>query len=241
MTSRHQSDAGLDELLKSALADDLPPDVAAGMRERAARFRERMARREEGAAFRAPMFRKTAWAALSLLFLVSGGLLQGRGSRSPLADGISLLKTRLAVSGRLADAESMSCSVRIRRPDGASIDYEIAWRAGRPAEVRAEGPEGPAPGGPPEMPEALASTVAWLSTPSSVGKRLSGGWRFIRTSWEAGCDVGAYAIPAGPGSEALEFTIDLCAYLPVRIAGTSGTGFFPGSPDGFSWEATFKY
>lgn len=242
MTSKQPNGPDLDELLKRAMADDLPPDVAAGMREGLARFRERTARREDGVASRAPLFRKTAWAALSLLFLVCGGLLQGRGSRNPLSDGISLIKTRLAVSGQLAAAESMFCSVRLRRPDGTSVDYEIAWRSGSPAEVRAKRPEEPVPGGPPGVPEAaLASMVASLSSPSAVGNRLSGGWRFIRTSRKAGCDVGSYAIPAGAGPEAVEFAIDMCTYLPVRIAGTGGAGLFPGSPDGFSWEATFKY
>lgn len=234
MTSKRPNGTDLDELLKRALTDDLPPEVAAGMRERLSRVRERTARREGGAALRIPLFRKTAWAALSLLFLISGGLLQGRGSRNPLSNGISLIKTRLAVSGELLAAESMFCSVRVRRPDGASVDYEIAWHAESQAEVRAGRTEVP-------VPEDLASMIAAFSSPSAVGKLLSGGWRFIGTSRDAGCDVGAYATSAGPGSEALEFTIDLCTYLPVRIAGTGGTGLFPGSPDDLSWEATFNY
>ncbi len=53
--------------------------------------------------------------------------------------------------------------------------------------------------------------------------------------------AGTYAIPAGDGQPALEFSIDMCTSLPVRIAGTGGAGLFPGSPDGFSWEAAFKY
>ena len=141
MTSKRPNGMDLDELLKRALADDLPPDAAAQMREGLARFHKRTVRREDGAAFRTPLFQKTAWAALSLLFLISGGLLQGRGSRNPLSNGISLIKTRLAVSGELAAAESMFCSVRVRRADGASVDYEIAWRAGSRAEVRARSAE----------------------------------------------------------------------------------------------------
>lgn len=246
MTSRHQNDAGLDELLKSALADDLPPDVAAGMRDRLARFRERTTPRERREASRAPLFRKTAWAALSLLTLVSGGLLQGWGSRNPLSDGISLVKTRLAVSGQLAAAESMSCSVRVRRPDGTSFDYEITWRAGGPAEVHLKGPEGSlpgefSPGEPPDISDGQVLTVASVSTPSALGKRLSGGWRFIGTSREAGCDVGVYATPAETGPAALQFEIDMCTHLPVRIAGTGGPGLSPKCPADFSWEATFRF
>ena len=246
MTSKRANDANLDGLLKRALSDNLPPDVAAGMRDRFARFRERTRPRERREASRAPLFRKTAWAALSLLTLVSGGLLQGRGSRNPLSDGISLVKTRLAVSGQLAAAESMSCSVHVRRAEGTAFDYEITWRAGSPAEVHLKGPEESLPGEfrpgePPEISDAQVAAVASVSTPSALGKRLSGGWRFIGTSREAGCEIGAYAIPAGAGAANLEFAIDMCTYLPVRIAGTGGPGRSPGSPANFSWEATFRF
>ena len=91
------------------------------------------------------------------------------------------------------------------------------------------------------MPEDLASMIAAFSSPSAVGELLSGGWRFIGTSRDAGCDVGTYAILAEDGRPALEFSIDMCTSLPVRIAGACGAGLFPGSPDGFSWEAAFKY
>lgn len=88
---KHPSDR-VDELLRKALPDDLPADVAIGMRERLARVR---AARERG---RAPaawawMRRREVWAALSVLVLVAGILLQGAGASSPLADRIATLKT----------------------------------------------------------------------------------------------------------------------------------------------------
>ena len=86
-------DAQVDELLRKALSDDLPAGVAARMRARIARIR---AAREEGRAPKAAwawLGRRTVWAALSVLVLVAGILLQGAGASSPLADRIAALKT----------------------------------------------------------------------------------------------------------------------------------------------------
>lgn len=92
-------DRDLDELVREALADDLPADVAAGMRRRIARFR---AEKLEGSAPSLPpaawawLFRRSLWAALSVLMLVAGFLLQGGKPRSPLAERIAAVKTEFA-------------------------------------------------------------------------------------------------------------------------------------------------
>jgi hypothetical protein len=92
-------DRDLDDLLRNTLADDLPDDVAAGMRERIARFR---AEKLAGPAPSAPpaawawLFRRSLWAALSVLMLVAGFLLQGAKPRSPLAERIAAVKTEFA-------------------------------------------------------------------------------------------------------------------------------------------------
>lgn len=88
----------IDDLLREALADDLPSDVAAGMRERIERFRAEKTTREAkpSAAAWAWFLRRGVWAALSILMLVAGILLQGGGSPSPLADRISSVKAAYA-------------------------------------------------------------------------------------------------------------------------------------------------
>ena len=93
--------AEIDDLLRRALADDLPADVEAGMRRRIERFREAKAAaeataRERGAAGRAWLFRRTVWAALSILLLAAGILLQSGKASSPLADRIAAIKTEFA-------------------------------------------------------------------------------------------------------------------------------------------------
>ena len=64
------------------------------MRERIDRFRavEDEAVREPAGAG-AWLFRRTVWAALSILLLAAGILLQGARASSPLADRISAIKT----------------------------------------------------------------------------------------------------------------------------------------------------
>lgn len=94
MIPKRETDRGVDELLRDALRDDLPADVAAGMRERIDGFRAgRTEDRDHPGTAGAWLFRRTVWAALSILLLVAGILLQGARASSPLADRISEIKT----------------------------------------------------------------------------------------------------------------------------------------------------
>ena len=246
MTAKPPDGTNLDELLKRALADDLPPDVAAGMQDRLDRFRAGTTEKDKKMAIRALIFPRSAWAMLSILMLVSGSLLQGLGSRNPLSERISLIRTSLAVAGKLAAAEFMSCSARVRKDDGEFLDCEIEWRSGRPAEVQVKGPDGSLLrkfkfGEPQDAADPMARAVASFSTPSAVSERLSGGWRFVKFSREANCDLGTYTIPAGTGREALEFVIDMCTNLPVRITGTGGLSSSSGGPGDVSWTVRFRF
>jgi len=97
MIPKTSEDAGLDELLKAALADDLPDDAAAGMAERITAFRARM-KEEKGPAAPFWLFRRGILATLAILMFIAGFLLQGFRARSPLADGIALIKTGISNS-----------------------------------------------------------------------------------------------------------------------------------------------
>ena len=97
MTSRPRDNDGLDDLLKAALADDLPADVEAGMRERIRQFRARTAEGGTRARVQSWLAWREAWAVLSVLMLLAGALLQGTGSRTMLAERIAHLKIVSAV------------------------------------------------------------------------------------------------------------------------------------------------
>jgi hypothetical protein len=99
MIAKHDENKGLDDLLKKALADDLPGNVAAGMRDLIDDFRAGAITGDRRTAVWAWLFRRTAWAVLSVLMLVAGILLQGLATRNALADRISLIKTEIASTG----------------------------------------------------------------------------------------------------------------------------------------------
>jgi hypothetical protein len=95
MTDRKRENAYTDDLLRRVLGDDLPPDVQAGMRQRAERFLAE--RRAAGpSADRAWYARRPVWAAVSILMLLAGILLQGKKPSTPLAERISSLKAAYA-------------------------------------------------------------------------------------------------------------------------------------------------
>ena len=96
MSAGSKKNPEIDDLLRKALDDDLPAGVAAGMRDRIVRFRAE--KTDEGATSTAGAwyFRRSVWAALSILMLLAGILLQGGRSSSPLAERISDIKTAYA-------------------------------------------------------------------------------------------------------------------------------------------------
>lgn len=96
MISQNKQGRGVDELLRLALKDDLPPDVEGGMRRRIDRFRAEKTELPAGSAAWAWIFRRSVWAALSILMLVAGILLQGAKASSPLAKRISVVKAAFA-------------------------------------------------------------------------------------------------------------------------------------------------
>jgi hypothetical protein len=246
MTAKQPNGTNLDELLKKAFADDLPPDVAAGMRDRIDRFHAGTIREEPRMTAWVWVFRRTAWAAVSILMIVSGSLLQGLGSRNPLADRISLIGTQQAVLGQLAAAESMSCSARVRNEEGEFLDLEFVWRSGSAEEARVSAPDGSSRrsfilGELGDSADPLVRSAASFSSPNAVRKLLSGGWRLVKFSGEAGRDTGTFTTSSGTGFEVLEFTIDLGTYFPVRITRMDG-GFSASRGTGnILWEARFTF
>lgn len=97
MTSTPRDDDGLDGLLRATFADDLPPDVEVGMKERVRQFRARAP--EDATTMRVWSWLawREAWAVLSILMLMAGALLQGTGSRTALSERIAHLKAAPAV------------------------------------------------------------------------------------------------------------------------------------------------
>lgn len=96
MSANKHPNADLDGLLKNVFADDLPDDVAAGMRRRIAAFRAGKAQDEKSRAAGFWLYRKGLWAALAIGMIVAGFLLQGLQAPSPLAERIALVKAGMS-------------------------------------------------------------------------------------------------------------------------------------------------
>ena len=96
MNPKNHTDETLEGLLRDALADDLPDEVAAGMRNRIAAFRAGAGQRRKSAKVPAWLFRRGLWATLAILMLIAGFALQGLRARNPLADRIAQFKAEVS-------------------------------------------------------------------------------------------------------------------------------------------------
>jgi hypothetical protein len=218
----------IEDLLKKTLPDDLPPEVAAGMRDRLDRFREQRTGRDRRPSSLFPfLVPRGAWASVSLMMLVSGGFLQALGARSPVADRLSAIRTSEVVARRLAAAASMSGSVRILRDDGGVLVYDLLWSREGGSLVSGERPDRP--------------PVTALLDPSSLAAILSGEWGFITFGQEGGRETGIYSVRSPDGRLVLEPEVDLGTFFPVRITGKANLP--AGAEDAGKplWEARYKF
>jgi len=96
MTDQRQHITDVDDLLRRACADDLPDDVAAAMGRRVDAFLAGARVEQRTMSSRAWILPRFAWAALSILMLIAGLLLQGAKASTPLAGRIASVKTAYA-------------------------------------------------------------------------------------------------------------------------------------------------
>jgi hypothetical protein len=246
MSARRPEGADLDEPLKRALADDLPPDAAAGMQERFDRFRAEAMEKERRSPISFLLIRKSAWALISLLMLVSGSLLQGLSPRSPLADRLTTIGTSEMVSKNLAVAQVMSFWARVPQAGGGLLVYEIEWRKARGAAVLIKDPGGRLlvkfeAGAQERSGEPLLVVVAPLLDPSRLRELLSGEWRLVEYSRQDECETGTYSARSPDGRMFLDFTVDMCAYLPVQINASDSSSLVGRATGKTVWQARFNF
>mgnify|MGYP001052833001 CR=1 FL=1 len=103
MTAQHAEDKEWDNTLRTACADDLPPEVAAGMARRIEEFRAATQETARGVRFhQARVVPQAVWAAVGALMLAAGILLQSLEFPNALAERISQIRTEIA-NGALSD------------------------------------------------------------------------------------------------------------------------------------------
>jgi len=163
----------IDDLVRQALKDDLPPDLEEGMKIHFLELRRVMETREPQAARRlsrmgGPLLATGEWqwmrlffgrgalAFLSVLLMVLGGAIHLSGYQGHLAGAVSLLKTSLMISEQMRRATSMECRVQMPANNGQVMRYLIRWTF--PARTRVDCIEGNVP-----------RNILWISdgTPST--------------------------------------------------------------------------
>ncbi len=222
MNTKRPDGDDMGALLRKALADDLPPDVAAGMKNRIERFRERATRNRRLIAVPAVPFGKGAWAALSALVLTAGGLLQALSPRNFLADRVSAIGTSQSVAKRLSEAGAMLCTIRVMRSEEGPLDYAIEWRRDLGTTVTVKSADGRiletfGPEDPGRVTYPGLRDLAPFLDPAKLAELVSGGWRVAGFARQGGCDMGTYEAGRPGGTPAFEITVDQCSFLPVRI------------------------
>ncbi|MFB0566940.1 MAG: hypothetical protein ACETWK_14840 [Candidatus Aminicenantaceae bacterium] len=144
MRKKNSPDFDIDELLKKALKEDLPPEVEIGMKRQLHKFRKKIERPEPERSTRTVMFlrqffhgprwqsmrwifRKDVLASTSVLLVALGGFLHISGSHNSLTENISLLGTSVLVYDQVSHTESMECSVEIPEEKDTFLKYSIQW------------------------------------------------------------------------------------------------------------------
>jgi len=140
----------VDDLLRKALAGDVPPAAKRRMEGVFRRFRE--AHERDGAAagregertgslWLRPNWRwgRRVLAFASLLLVVLGGTLHLAGPRNALADSLFRLNTLVSISRQVRLAGAMDAAVRAWGPDGLPLDCAVVWRAPGTARIEVRG------------------------------------------------------------------------------------------------------
>lgn len=97
MTFQRAKVLDFDDALRTACADDLPPEVAAGMARRIEEFRAAPRDNVRGVRFhQARIVPRAVWAAVGALMLAAGILLQSLGAPSALSERISQIRMEIA-------------------------------------------------------------------------------------------------------------------------------------------------
>jgi hypothetical protein len=223
----------LRRVVREALPDDLPPELARSLREGLRPHWRRVARSEPALAPRPrPGWNPTfLLPAAALLMIAVGAVLHGAAPPRVLAESLAVRKVASAAALRLAQASAMRCVVEPSPPGRAHGRYRVEWRAGSPSQVWLEtagaAPRTAALGG---GRTAAGSTVASdepppllraLLSPEHVARLLDGAWRPAAPPPGAPERAAAFTVSAPDGSAAFAVVLDAATLLPTGVEDSS--------------------
>ncbi len=240
MNRSNSPEPDLDELLKQALKDDLPPEAEAKMNWQFLNLKRTLGRSESLAeADEWPwhgLFRKEILAVASAVMLILGVVMHLSGSQSALAHSIEQLKVIITISVSLNRAVYMDCTVIKPEAGGKNISYRVRWHAnGGDSRVDMASSEGAQTIWVSDktisfagsdglsmrsMPiETIAPGPVWepameFRTPALLAKHMEERYGLMQTSGRTGAGSGEFLITGREGRQAVEITIDARTYLP---------------------------
>jgi len=254
MKERERFEPDIDGLLKQTLRDDLPAEIGAKMKRRLDEFR-RQTEESAGGEIRPALTRRRPWilltrsslTAAAVLFIVLGFSLTGRGRRSILSDSIAAFQKVAVISGKISDARSMECVVRLSQGAELRQEFRIQWLLSGQAVVRIMGPEGELTRAvrlPPSRRSVLehlaqAETAAGekgpeldaellpvegLLSPSRLVGLLQGTWEPEGNERRGDCDLDSFFIFGSRLEPRSKVTVDGCTGLPTRLVRETGPG-----------------
>jgi hypothetical protein len=186
------------------------------------------------------MFKKQVLASASIIMVVLGAVLQITGPRSVLAESISLLKTSVLVSDEMSRAVSMEYSMQVPAENGQSFEYYIQWISSNLTRVQIKKPNQNIVKTMWISEEEITivdhaanimrkvkkikqindpqfQPVMGLLSPVDVMERMDGKWQLKQYTQRGDCEMGTFTIAIPEEKTFMEFTIDLCTFLPTNF------------------------
>jgi hypothetical protein len=230
----------LDNLLKQALKDDLPPEAKAGMDRQFINLKRRIDQVErcaepEGWLWMRRPLRREILAVASAVLLILGVVMQLSGSPSALAHSIEQLKVIITVSMSLNRTAIMDCTVLKPNAGGENSSYHVRWRAPGDARMDMVSSDGAQTiwisngtisfadsdgGAVRSMPiKTMTPGPVWqpaleFMTPTLLAKHMEEQYGLMRTGERSGAGSSEFLIIGREDGQAVEITVDARTYLP---------------------------
>jgi len=232
MNERNIPEPELENILKRALKDDLPPEVEAAMNRHFVDLKRSFERPEDSVesekragflrwTWLCGTFGKEILAVASAFMLILGGVMHLSGNQSALANSITRLKAIVDISAGLNSATSMDCTVIQPGVGGTDAHYRIRWSFRGITRVDMDS------GGTPERTLWISNTTVppdpmWkpameFLTPAVLAQHIEERYGFNQAGPEAGSGIEDLLLVGSENRQAVEIAIDEATFLPRTL------------------------
>jgi hypothetical protein len=243
MSKLNSPEPDLDNFLKQALKDNVPPEAEAGMKRQFLNFKRTLERTEQleepaGRLWMRGPWRREIFSIASAVLVILGVVLQLSGSQSVLAHSIEQLKVIVTVSMSLNQAAFMDCTIRKPGAGGRNASYHVLWRASGDTRMDMVSSDGaqttwisdetisftdPESGTVRSMPvQIMAPGPAWqpaleFMTPRLLAKHMEAQYGLMQTGGRSGAGLDEFLIVGQQDRQVVEITVDARTYMPKML------------------------